>query len=615
MNSIHNQHACLRFIFAVLLVMLLGVPLFAQDAVVPKITEILVQGNKNINSSAIIATSGLNVGDVVSQATLDAAKQRLIRTGNYGAHHPDTPDEAVKLRAETDNAQAKVIIEVDENDLIQGINLTGTGPIPASDIKALLKTREGQVLNVNTLRTDVVAIQAAYDAKGYQAFVSDALGITNGILDIPVIVGKISKLKINGMHKTKPWVVYREMKLKSGDYYNVIQLRKDLTSIFNTDLFDNVEPAFAYPTPGQVEITLNIQEKRTGTMALGLGYSSRQKLFVFADVGESNFLGRGQQVNLHAETGGIANRNSFELGFTEPWLDRKHTSLTVDVFDKAVYRFGSSVSSITSGTVVGTNKDYYETHTGAKATLSRPFGENLRGYMGIRFDNVRVPALDLNANDAAILQNGPLATLTLSATHNTRDYDQEPAAGGLETLSMDIGHADLRPVKTVAGGTTPGIFGILDYTKISTDARHYFSPKGRRKNRNDKRQVFAVRMMLGTSTGRLPFSEQYFVGGSESLRGYQEDRFWGRNMFLGSFEFRQPIANALTGVIFVDAGDAWGGSYENVAFNGFTQHAGFSPSIGLGIGLRVVTPLGPIRIDEGFGREGARTHFSIGHAF
>ena len=84
---------------------------------------------------------------------------------------------------------------------------------------------------------------------------------------------------------------------------------------------------------------------------------------------------------------------------------------------------------------------------------------------------------------------------------------------------------------------------------------------------------------------------------------------------LASFEYRQPLANSLTGVFFVDAGDAWGGAYEKVAFNGFNQHSGFSPSVGIGVGLRVVTPIGPIRIDEGFGREGARLHFSIGHVF
>jgi outer membrane protein insertion porin family len=228
---------------------------------------------------------------------------------------------------------------------------------------------------------------------------------------------------------------------------------------------------------------------------------------------------------------------------------------------------------------------------------------------------VKVPLLgQLSPADAAILQNGPLATITLRGTNNTRDYDQDPAAGGFDTLTFDIGRADLKPVTSGTQVLNP-VTGILNYQKYSADSRRYFSPKGPRKNPKDKRNVFALRLMIGTSTGTLPFSEQYFVGGAESLRGYQEDRFWGKNMFLGSFEFRTPLAPSLTGVLFTDVGDAWGGSYEKVTFNGFNQHTGFSPSVGFGIGMRVVTPIGPIRIDEGFGREGARTHFSIGHVF
>lgn len=582
----------------------------------PIIKSITVVGNKNINSSAIILASGLSVGQPLTQQSINDAQQRLLQTGNFGSHHPDNPAQGVVITANVVGNEADVTITVDENDMVQGINLTGTGPIPAATIKALMKTQEGQVLNINTLRSDVEAIQQAYEKKGYQAVVNpDGLGITNGILDIPIIVGKVTKITIHGLKKTRPWVVLREMQLKQGSYYNVLQLRKDLTAIYNTGLFDSVEPAFAYPAPGSVEITLNIQEKHTGSLALGLGYSSQQQLIYFADVGDTNFLGTGEQVNLRAQTGGIANQNSYELGFTQPWLDKKHTSLSVDLYDKAVYRFGTSIGSLTSSNLAGTSTDYYETHVGGQITLGRPLNSTMRGYLGVRYDNVSVPALDLDANDASILQNGPIAVVTGRVSHDTRDFIQNPAAGGYETVEIDVGHADMRPITLLNGATPNGVYGPMNYTKLIIDLRRFISLQGRRTNPNQLRQVFAFRFLLGTSTGRMPFSEQFFVGGAESLRGYQEDRFWGRNMFLGSVEFRQPIEKSLTGVLFTDVGDAWGGNYENVSFSGFTQHAGFSPSLGVGFGLRVITPIGPIRIDEGFGREGARTHFSIGQVF
>ncbi len=582
----------------------------------PKIADIIVLGSNKINKTSVLATSGLKVGDPLTQDLLDKAKRQLLQTGNYGGHKTD-PNDGIVIKAEIEENNAKVVIEVDENDVVRGIQITGSGPIPVKTIQNLLSTKEGLVLNMPTLQQDVVKIRNIYDEKGYQAFVDpDNVGMKDGILNIPIVVGKISNIKLTGLKKTRPFVVLREMQQKKGQYFNIAQIKRDLTAILNTDLFENVEPGFGYPPPpGNVELNLNITEKRTGTVELAVGYGS-QGIVGRAGIGEKNFLGKGQEVNLSWETGGRANRNSFEVGFTEPWLDRRHTSLSINLFDKTVYRFSQQIGSLTG---ISNNTDdnvYFETHTGGQITVSRPFLRVYRGFVGLRFDNIRVPTLtSLNDTDLAVLQNGPIANLNLRLTHNTRDFDLEPASGGYEIFTTDIGRADLKPVTTFNGLTATGVFGVLNYQRFGIDARRYISTKGRRLNPKDKRTVFAFRMLAGTSNGTLPFSELYYVGGAETLRGYNEDRFWGSNMILGSVELRHPLANSLTGVLFTDAGDAWGGPYENVRLQGFTQHSGFSPSVGVGLGLRVVTPIGPIRIDEGFGREGAHTHFSIGHVF
>jgi outer membrane protein insertion porin family len=75
-----------------------------------------------------------------------------------------------------------------------------------------------------------------------------------------------------------------------------------------------------------------------------------------------------------------------------------------------------------------------------------------------------------------------------------------------------------------------------------------------------------------------------------------------------------PVASNLIGVLFLDYGDAWDAA-SGLAIANFVQHKGFSPSYGVGAGIRVTTPIGPIRLDYGFGREGGRAHFSIGHSF
>jgi outer membrane protein insertion porin family len=404
------------------------------------------------------------------------------------------------------------------------------------------------------------------------------------------------------------------MRQKEGSYYNQADLSADLRRIIDTQFFDDVVPGIGLPGVGKVDVTLTITERRTGNVSVGVGYGNRQQLVGRAEIGDNNFGGTGQSVSLLGETGGVANRSSLELGFTQPWIDNRHTSLSVSLFDKTVYRFSQSIGSLT-GTTTGTATTYFETHTGGQFTVGRPFSKVYQGFIGVRFENIRVPALDLNAKDAGILQNGPLQTVTLRAIRSTRDFIQDPAVGAFDTFTGDIGRADVRPITLTNGQTPIGTFGNLNWFKYGLDTRRYFSPQGRRINIREKRNVFALRLMAATTSGTTPFSEQYFVGGAESLRGYREDRFWGKQMVLGSFEYRAPLAEALTGVLFVDAGDAWGGNYTNVSFNGFTQHTNFSPNLGAGLGIRVRTPIGPIRFDYGFGREGGRLHFSIGNVF
>jgi outer membrane protein insertion porin family len=111
----------------------------------------------------------------------------------------------------------------------------------------------------------------------------------------------------------------------------------------------------------------------------------------------------------------------------------------------------------------------------------------------------------------------------------------------------------------------------------------------------------------------VPFFEQYFVGGSDSVRGYDEDRFWGKQTLLGTLEYRHPLQRSFNAIAFVDYGGAWGG-YGKA--NNFEQSNTFNMHVGYGLGLSFRTPLGPIRLDLGFDDRGkSRTHFLIGTSF
>ena len=122
-------------------------------------------------------------------------------------------------------------------------------------------------------------------------------------------------------------------------------------------------------------------------------------------------------------------------------------------------------------------------------------------------------------------------------------------------------------------------------------------------------------MLVGLVSGEAPYLEQFLVGGSETLRGYRTDRFVGTRMGILNTEYRMPIGENLLGILFVDVGDAWAGSvasdpaFEDVAHDSFTAHFGY------GVGVRVKTPIGPLRLDLGFSEEGTETHFGVRNTF
>lgn len=102
----------------------------------------------------------------------------------------------------------------------------------------------------------------------------------------------------------------------------------------------------------------------------------------------------------------------------------------------------------------------------------------------------------------------------------------------------------------------------------------------------------------------LPFYEQFYLGGLETLRGYEENEFRGDKVVLGSLELRVPLAKELLGSLFVDAGKAWS---EDLPMEDF--------KVGWGFGIRFKTPIGLIRLNYGVGKKEGRFYFGMGEAF
>lgn len=615
----------------------------AQEGQIIAVIEI--RGVKNTNPEVArlaVAGAGLREGQPYRQEAAQAARAALGDRGLYS-------DALIRTEPTLGENKVRVIVEVFENPVIVKVSVTGNRSIPAEKILPLLDSKPGQVVNIVTINEDAKRIQRIYRNQGYEAFLSevgDVFDPKTGVLTFPVTETIIDSIEIEGLKKTKEFVVTREMRSKVGEAFNANTLKRDITRIYGTGLFADVQSARPEPVgEGRVKLVIPVQEQRTGQVQVGFGYSVRQRLTGTLELSEQNFRGRGQGVSASWTVGGLVARNQFELGFSEPWLDKNHTSLSVNLYSRFNFLFNRVFSSnATDGT---NNNPYYEERRGGAVTLSRPLSEFTRLYgtvrtEGIRANNVSPDYIQLsndqiNTLRGSLVQNGGLTSLTLRSVTNTRDNEQDPVSGTYLSPSVEFGAANFKSDKPNVNPAYIGPNALGDnvtpdeprvfvekrkqnggFTKFNLDLRQYVNlSRTPRASIREAKRVLATRLLVGTATGNIGFTEQYFVGGADDLRGYADQRFWGNNLFVANAELRLPVEKRgdFTAVLFADYGDAWGASdvnRENVP--GFGQHLKFSPHLGIGAGARVRTPVGLVRLDYGFGQT-QRFHFSIGQAF
>lgn len=596
-------------VVAALLVTIPGVG-FAQGA---KVVEVAITGNTNINSDTIRNAVTLKPGADYTEQAIEKDRGAVMALGYFSAVTPHKEDAPGGL---------KVTYEVTENPKISDVKVVGSEPIPAAKVLGLMKTKPSQVLNTTTLNQDIEAIQAYFGDQGYIAYVTEDIGVDpkTGVLTVPILVNRVESVVITGNRKTKVWALLREMKTQPGKVFNVKVLKEDIIRIYNLDILEDVKPYQITPGAeiGMVKITIPVVEKKTGLVSVGFGYSSRQRLVGQARLAETNFRGRAQGVNLLWQQGtseAVGGSASEELGFYEPWIDKKHTSLSVNGYNKILYRFSSGVFG---STTFSNDQNYSERHQGGDITLSRPLTERTRVFVGGRYEDVTTDEslLQTLSDYNRLVMQGVVAAGSVRLVHNTRDFDLDPGGGQYDGISVEYGSVN-------ASRFEPRILPLTGFdekpfdgpfNKASIDLRRYFSKGGRKLTPQDKRVTLAFRLRAGISSGKLPFFEQFFVGGAESLRGYREDRFWGDNMLLASAELRKPIAQSISGVLFVDYGGAWAGN-SHFFITQLPQSQTFQGNVGTGVGIRVNTPIGHLRLDYGIGSEGGRTHFSMGQAF
>ncbi|MGC9317966.1 MAG: BamA/OMP85 family outer membrane protein [Armatimonadota bacterium] len=633
-----QMKAKVRIVIAGALVMLACMPAPAQEAT-PIIGEVVVEGNDFVAREPIldVVKEVLTVGEELTPTKAAEARRLVAEMGYF---------DEVNISVERLEEGVRVVITVVEKQRIEQVMFAGNTVISDQELQEAIVSQAGHIADDQTIARDMRRIGDYYESRGYIAKVPQGVVDDFGVLTFVIEEARLEEVRIEGLKRTKEFVVRRELDLEPGEIYQQKRVATNLRRLYATGLFEQKDGVRSEIRRGEenptrdVILVIELKEAKTGRAAIAAGYSSLDDFVVMLSAAENNLRGQGERAQVSLEMGG---RESYEVSFFEPYLDARGSTIEVNLFDTERRRqfVGSSALSIAEN-------EFDERRTGGNFTLTSPItdrrswsfgfrsvevsssffqgttilppgvggvsaggvrslqvGDSLPGYG----DKTSVPDNpDLNPDTpepgdlatpvrvaAPLHPGGRVNSVTLGLIDDTRDVRTNPSSGVYSSASYEQAGDFL-------GGST-------DFGKLLAEHRRYLDAGGE--------NILAVRVMAGTTVGSPPFYETFSVGGSNTLRGYEVDRWRGERLALVNVEYRKPLTEALTAVGFVDAGSAWGGTFPTVVpgFRIKADDQDFTPHVGGGVGLRVDTPIGPIRLDMGVGEDGTQAHFSFGHTF
>ncbi|MBO5167991.1 MAG: BamA/TamA family outer membrane protein [Phascolarctobacterium sp.] len=507
----------------------------------------------------------------------------------------------------------QVIYHVLENPTYSKLNLVGNTVIDKQKINALFNLEEGSVVNLKDINRRVLKLEEEYRQAGYiLARVTDVHMDQDGTLNLTVNEGTVEDFKVKGNVKTKDYVITREMRLKKGQPFNAKDARRSMQRIYNLGYFEDVNVKLnPGKEPNSVEVEISVVEMNTGTFGIGAGYSSADGFVGMISIGDKNFRGIGDRINIRWEFGGEDNKN-YDFSYTRPWLDDKETMATIQLYDitneYADYNIdGDEIAR------------YDKKRRGQELTLSRRTeDEFISNYITIKNrDDIYKGEADGYEGDVdqyyepqfnkESTTNGPSGYME---SYYPKDYKERRKENFGVTRSITLGRVldsrdniyDPHEGKRISYSIEHAGFmgGDFDFTKFTADYRYYYRAGGE--------SVWALNLGAGYADGDMPLSQRFSMGGSDTLRGYEDDQFRGNSMVKATLEYRFPIVKKVQGVLFTDNGYAWDKRHEDDFDFGLIKNS-------FGVGLRINSPLGPVKLDYGYGDDGGKFHFSFGGQF
>ncbi|MGD8394662.1 MAG: BamA/TamA family outer membrane protein [Candidatus Eiseniibacteriota bacterium] len=583
----------------------------------------------------------------------DILDRDLERIESYYANQGFLGARATRTVERTsDGDRVRIVITVDEGrpTRIGSVVVRGRLELPEETVTDVIASETGDRYSPDRVALDRQRILELYADQGRPfTAVTDSVHVSDDVADIVFDIQaaprtRVSEILIEGTRSTKQYVIKRELTLDRGDPLARSRVLESRERLLETGFFRDVrfEPVTdgSDLAPRFVPLRVVVNERKMGWVEAGVGYNSSQQLRLGGEVGHRNVLGNAHRVvangrvdfDVDALLKGdrqVIEESRVGLSFREPWLLSTRTVGTIGVFSEFTREPERTTEGIQDEVVQGVALS-------ADRGLGSPL--HLRTTLENRWiTQRRVRETVTGEGTTTELEDQEFVTRSLAflVERDRRDNPFDPARGSLQSWLAEV-----------AGGALGGTSSYLKFS-LSTS---WYRPLGGRlvvasRLRGGWIHPFGPREPGERPIDRVPREARFRAGGATTVRGYPEDSLGPQSVSPGqaepltdrglatlvaNLELRFPLFWRLGGAVFLDGGNVWeeagdidlgdlwpdddGASLEDVRYS-------------VGGGVRLGTPLGPLRLDYGYGlvrgeperlidaTSGGEWHFSLGQAF
>ena len=503
------------------------------------------------------------------------------------------------INIDQNNKEINISISIEEGSRYRVGKLTSKpdDTVSADDILKVLQMKSGDVYSLSKVRAGILNISDLYSERGYAyADVNPITKINENsrTVDVSIEVDRgrkvyVGEINVIGNTRTLDNVIRREFRLREGELFDSIKLKRSKQRINNLQFFEDVKiDTRRGKEPDLIDITTTVTERATGSVTVGAGFSSNENLMFNAGISQSNFMGTGRRVVF--STNLSSRRTDFNLSLTDPRIFDTELLGGIDAFNRKTNYYSYKAKS-----------------TGAGFRIGKSLSEH--DWAGLNYNFAKIKVSDVVSTTSYLKEETRVTSrISPSFIRDTRDDFLNPSTGSRHVVRFSL-----------AG------LGGAKFHKMSYETAHYWPIVGKLVGMLHGQISWAD----GYGDESLPIFERYYMGGPKSLRGYTiknvgpkdvlGNPLGGNQSLLLNAELQYPFTKGLRGFVFYDRGNLYGGG-NNTSTTSTTWDLG-NMRDSIGVGIRFLSPFGPIgfaygiKLDQAPGEDPGEFHFSAGNSF